>query len=51
MLTLDDVAKDLKISKRSVYRLIWDKKLKSVRVGNLRRIREEDFEAFKRELK
>ena len=51
MLTLDDVAKELQISTRSVYRLIWNKKLKSVKVGNLRRVKEEDFEAFKKELK
>lgn len=51
MLTLDDVAKELKVSKRSVRRLIIDNKLKTVRVGHLVRITEADFELFKRNLK
>jgi len=48
MLTLDDIAKELKVSQRSVYRLIRSGELPAIRVGNLWRVREEDFEAYKR---
>lgn len=49
--TLNDIKQELKVSKRTVYRLIKSGKLKAVRVGNLWRMREEDLEAFRRELK
>lgn len=51
MLTIDDVRKELKVSQSTVYLLIKTNKLKALRVGHAWRIREEDFEQFRRELK
>lgn len=53
MLTINDVAKELKVSKKTVYRMIVNGKLKATRVTGKRmfRVREEDFEQFRKELK
>lgn len=46
MLSVKDVAKELRVCTRTIYRFIKDKKLKAVKLGHILRIREEDFEEF-----
>lgn len=46
-LTAQDVAKDLKLSDQTVYKLAQAGKIKSFRVGRLIRFREEDLQEFK----
>lgn len=46
-LTAQEVAKDLKISDLTVYRLVREGRLKSFKVGTRHRFNEEDLAAFK----
>lgn len=46
VLTLDDVAAELRISRRQVAREVASGRLKSVTYGRLRRVRLADLEAF-----
>ena len=52
LMTVDDVARYLRVSKSGVYRWVTERKLPALRAGHLLRFRSEDVEAFlKRELK
>ena len=46
LMTTHDVANKLNVSERTVKRLIRSKKIRSIKVGNLRRFRPVDVEAF-----
>ena len=45
-ITVAQAAVELQVSRWSVYRLIWDGKVKSVQIGRCRRIVRESFEAY-----
>lgn len=49
LLTVDETAVRLACSRRSVYRLMAEGRLRSLKVGGLRRIRENEVERFMRE--
>lgn len=51
LLTLDQVAKRLQLTKRTVERMVKDKRLKSFKVGRARRVDSNDLEAFIEEQK
>ena len=46
LMTTHDVANKLNVSERTIKRLVRSKKIRSVKVGNLRRFRPEDVEMF-----
>lgn len=46
MLTVNEVAKELKVHPQTVYRWIYDKKLKAVKIDGIIRIKEKDYEKF-----
>jgi excisionase family DNA binding protein len=46
LLTVDQVAELLQISRWSVYRLIWANDLRSVHIGRCRRIPKEALDAY-----
>ena len=46
MLTLKEVAKEIKVTRRTIYRWIKDGKLKAIKTGGIWRVREEDFGEF-----
>ena len=46
MLSIKQVAKELNVSIRTVYKFIREGRLKAVKLGYLWRIREEDFDEF-----
>lgn len=46
MLSVQEVAKRLNVSKQSIYRLIEDKQLPAYRIGNILRIKKKDVEQF-----
>ncbi len=46
LLTIDDVATMLQVSKRTVFRWFASGKLQALRVGNVTRIRPEDLDQF-----
>lgn len=46
LFTIEEAAKRLRISKSTVFRLLRSKKLKSLKVGNARRIEEEEIKDF-----
>ncbi len=46
MLSVQEVAKMLNVSKQSIYRLIEDKRLPAYRIGNILRIKKSDVEKF-----
>ncbi len=50
MLTVADVAAELQMSVRHVYRLVERGELPSVRVGRKRRIEPDDFAAWRKRL-
>lgn len=49
MYSLNQVAKILGYSKRTIYRMINDKRIKAVRIGKQYRISEEEVERIKKE--
>lgn len=51
VLTVNEVADDLKVRSETVYNLIRSGRLKAFRIGNRFRITEEDLEKFKEEAK
>ena len=46
LLTVDQVAELLQISRWTVYRLIWANDLRSVQIGRCRRVPRESFDAY-----
>jgi excisionase family DNA binding protein len=46
LLTVDQVAELLQISRWTVYRLIWANDLQSVQIGRCRRVPRESFDAY-----
>jgi len=46
LLTVDQVAETLQISRWSVYRLIWANDLRSVQIGRCRRVPREALDAY-----
>jgi excisionase family DNA binding protein len=46
LLTIDDVADECRVSKRTVFRWMSDGGLNAVRIGNITRIRREDLDRF-----
>jgi excisionase family DNA binding protein len=46
LLTIDQVAELLQISRWSVYRLIWANDLRSVQIGRCRRVPQEALDAY-----
>lgn len=46
MLTVDEVAERLKVHPNSVYRWIYDGKLKSLKIEGIVRITEQDYQDF-----
>lgn len=46
--TTTEVAKELKVCRRTVHEWVWSGKLPAVKAGNLIRIKVEDLEAFLR---
>ena len=46
LLTIDQVAELLQISRWSVYRLIWANDLRSVHIGRCRRVPKEALDAY-----
>ena len=46
LLTVDQVAELLQISRWSVYRLIWANDLRSVQIGRCRRVPQEALDAY-----
>lgn len=46
LLTVDQVAESLQISRWSVYRLIWANDLHSVQIGRCRRVPQESLNAY-----
>jgi len=48
-LTVDEAAIRLGCSRRSIYRLLATKRLRSYKVGGLRRIGEDEIEQYRRE--
>jgi excisionase family DNA binding protein len=46
LLTVDQVAETLQISRWSVYRLIWANDLHSVQIGRCRRVPRETLDAY-----
>ena len=46
LLTVDQVAELLQISRWSVYRLIWANDLRSVQIGRCRRVPQEAVDAY-----
>ena len=46
LLTVDQVADVLQISRWSVYRLIWTNDLRSVQIGRCRRVPKEALDAY-----
>lgn len=51
ILTISEVAADLKVRNETVYTLIRSGRLKAFRIGNRFRITQEDLEKFKEEAK
>lgn len=49
LLTVDEAAVRLSCSRRTVYKLIAERRLASLKVGDLRRIREDEIERFLRD--
>jgi len=48
MLTVREVAEQLKVHEQTVYRWIRQKKLKAIKIDGIVRIREDDFNRFVR---
>ena len=46
MMTLNEIAKELKVSKRTVYRWIRNGKLRALKLDGIYRVRELDFDRF-----
>jgi excisionase family DNA binding protein len=46
LLTVDQVAETMQISRWSVYRLIWANDLRSVQIGRCRRVPQEALDAY-----
>lgn len=46
LLTLDQVAERLQVSRWTVYQLIWAGQLPSIHIGRCHRIRARDFDAY-----
>ena len=46
MMTLDDVIKELKVSRRTIYRWIKSGKLPALKINGVYRIREQDYFRF-----
>jgi excisionase family DNA binding protein len=46
LLTPEEVAEALQLHHLTVLKFIREKKIKSIKIGRIYRIREEDFEAF-----
>lgn len=46
MLTIEDIAKELKVNPRTVYRWISQGKLKALKIQGIIRITEEDYQQF-----
>jgi excisionase family DNA binding protein len=46
MLTVEDVSERLKVHPQTVYRWIYDGKLKSLKIEGIVRITEEDYQDF-----
>lgn len=49
MYTVTEVAKALNISKATVFRALQVGKIKGIKIGNIWRVSEEEFERIKRE--
>jgi len=49
VLTVNEVAADLKVQKSTVYKLITSGKLKAFKIGNRFRVTQEDLNKFKEE--
>jgi len=47
MLTLNDVAEDLRITRRTLYRWIEQGKFPAIKIDGIWRVDEEDFQKFK----
>ena len=50
LLTVIEVAETLGVSRSTVYGLLYSRRIPSVRIGNCRRIRRSDLDAFVRDL-
>jgi excisionase family DNA binding protein len=46
LMTVDQVSALYNVSKKHVYRLIWEEKLKALKLGRLLRITQPDAEAY-----
>ena len=49
MLTIEDVAKELKVTTMMIYKAVNARKIKAIKVGAIWRISEEELERIKRE--
>ncbi|NQE91075.1 excisionase family DNA-binding protein [Nocardia terpenica] len=45
-MTVQEAADELKVSTWSVYRLLWDGQVQSIKVGRCRRIVRQSFDAY-----
>jgi excisionase family DNA binding protein len=46
LLSADELARELGISRTSAYAILWSGQIPSMKIGRLRKIRREDVEAF-----
>jgi len=46
MLTLKEVAQEIKVTRRTVYRWVKLGKLKAIKIDGIWRVRDEDYEKF-----